>query len=105
MNHKEALEPLNYIARFLIVGEMRHLNCIRLNSSCSDKHNDEIIRRCKEYLKIGTQFLTEVNLVRGGRADILIPHLNLIEEIMVSESDDRFHRKNYSPFKVVQIRI
>ena len=81
-----------------------HINCIRLNTSCSDKHNDEIIKRCKEYLKLGVPFMTEVIFITGGRADIFLPSIPLIEEIMVTETKERLEEKDY-PFPIKAIKV
>ena len=86
-----------------------HRNCIRLNTSCSDKHNMEIVKRCLEMLKIGCPFFTEVAFTEGrGVCDILYPSLHEIDEILVSESDERFEEKvNKYPscFKINKIRV
>ena len=83
-----------------------HCNCIRLNSSCSDEHNLEIVKRCMGYLKLGVPFYTEVIFNNGERADILLPSLDppLIEEIMVTETKERLEAKSY-PFRIVEVRV
>ena len=70
-----------------------HLNCIRLNSGCSDKHNNKIIDICKELLETKTGFYTEAIFNSGHRADIFIPALNEIIEVLHTESDQRFSEK------------
>ena len=85
-----------------------HLNCIRLNASCSDEHNLEIIKRCMEYLKNGIPFLTECIFVNGMRCDILLPatYPALIEEIAVSESNESLANKQKKyPFPIKVIRL
>ena len=83
-----------------------HLNCIRLNSSCTDKHNLEIVTRCMEYLKLGIPFMTEVIFVNGQRCDILKPSLPEIEEIAVTEKEESLERKKASyPFPIRVIRV
>lgn len=83
-----------------------HLNCIRLNSSCTDKHNLEIVKRCMEYLKLRIPFMTEVIFVNGTRADILKPATREIEEIAVTEKEESLERKKATyPFPVRVIRI
>jgi len=106
MNLKEKQEQINYIGKNLKMGELKHLNCIRLNPTCSEKHNRAIIDRCMEYIKTGVLFLTEATFVTGGRCDILLLSTTppLIEEILVSESDERFEAKSY-PFRTVKIRV
>ncbi len=79
-------------------------NCIRLNPSCSDDHNWEIVARCMEYLKTGTAFYTEVIFLNGQRADILVPAIPLIEEVMVTETEERLNKKNH-PFRIKKVRI
>jgi len=81
-----------------------HRNCIRLNPSCSDKHNNEIVRRCLINLKLGIPFFTEVITLEGQRVDILLPSVMQIEEILVSETKERFEAKNY-PLHTKAIRI
>ena len=102
--NRQTQETINYVSKFLKVGEMKHLNCIRINIHDSDKHNDEIIRRCKEYLKLGIPYLTQVVFIKGGIADILKPTIPEIEEILVTETDERFEAKKY-PFRTIAIRI
>ena len=88
-----------------------HLNCIRLNPSCSDCHNDEIIKRCKEYLKSGIPFMTEAIFIdsngkRGGRCDILLPATHDIIEVMKTETEEDFLKKHYPQlFKITKIRV
>jgi len=100
-------QQMNYVSRFLKIGEMKHLNCIRIGPNEGDKHFAEKIRRCREYKRIGTAFLTEARLSRGGIADILLPQINLIEEILVSETETRFKEKEekYHPFRIIAVRI
>lgn len=82
-----------------------HLNCIRLNpNKHHDKHNKAIIKRCLEYLYNGTIFMTECIFVNGERCDILLPTMPLIEEIMITESDERLNKKNY-PFRVIKVKV
>ncbi len=83
-----------------------HDNCIRLNPNKKHhQHNIEIIKRCLEYLYNGTPFFTEVIFDKNGqRADILLPSIPLIEEIMISETDKYFETKDY-PFPIKQIRV
>lgn len=107
MNPKEAQAQLNYVSRFLKSDEMRHMNCIRLSANKHhDKHNRAIIERCLEYLYLGVNFIVEARFVNGQRADILFPMRVPpdIEEIMITESDERLEAKNY-PFKITPIRI
>ena len=86
-----------------------HRNCIRLNPSCSDKHNNEIVKRCMEMLKIGCPFFTEVAFTEGrGRCDILYPSIHEIDEILSSETDEMFEEKikKYPDiFKINKIRV
>ena len=102
--NKQTQETINYISKFLKVGEMKQLNCIRINIHDSDKHNDEIYRRCKEYLKLGIPYLTQAVFIKGGICDILKPTIPEIEEILVTETDERFEAKKY-PFPIRKIRI
>jgi len=81
-----------------------HLNCIRLNPSSRGPHNNEIIKRCLEYLELGIPFLTETIFHNGQRADILKPSIPEIEEILVSETDERFDKKDY-PFRIIKVKI
>ena len=82
-----------------------HDNCIRLNPNKKHhQHNIEIIKRCLEYLYNGTPFLTEAIFNNGQRADILLPSIPLIEEVMITETDKYFETKNY-PFPIKQIKI
>ena len=83
-----------------------HVNCIRLNASCSDVHNAEIIARCLEYLKLGVPFMTEAIFHNGQRCDIINLSTQEIHEIMVSESESRFAAKIYPElFKITKVRI
>lgn len=104
--NKKIQSRINETLRQVRRSDHAHLSCIRLNPTCSDAHNDEIIRRCKEYLKTGTLFLTEVTFLNGQRADILLPSINppIIEEIMVSETDEMLEAKNY-PFPIKRIKV
>ena len=107
MNPKEAQAQLNYVSRFLYLNEMKYINCIRLNpNKHHDKHNKAVLERCLEYLYLGIDFITEARFVNGSRCDILLPMRvpPEIEEIMLSETDERFEAKNY-PFKITPIRI
>lgn len=96
------IESLRHVRPSNLSGS--HRNCIRLNSSCSDKHNAEIIRRCLINLSLGIPFFTEVIFHNGQRADILLPATEEIEEILVSETKKRFEAKNY-PLSTKAIRI
>lgn len=85
-----------------------HMNCIRLNSSCSDAHNAEIINRCIEALKLKIPFYTEAIFRNGSRADIFYPATGEITEILHTETDERFSEKikNYPEmFKITKVRI
>lgn len=107
MNPKETQEQLNYVSRFLKPNEMRHLNSIRLNPNRHhDKHNRAILERVLEYLYLGIDFITEARFVNGSRCDILLPSRvpPEIEEIMITESDERLEAKNY-PFNIRRIKI
>ncbi len=83
-----------------------HLNCIRINNPHQILHALGIIFRCLEHLKDGRVFLTEPIFNNGTRADILLPLLGQIEEIMVSETKERFEKKaSLYPFKVVPVKV
>ena len=85
-----------------------HVNCIRLNYSAADKHNDEIIRRCVEYLKTGVSFITEAHFIHGGRADLINLATKEIIEICNTETEIRFKEKIKSYpdiFTIRKIRI
>ncbi len=82
-----------------------HINCIRLSKNkFHHQHNLEVIKRCLEYLYIGTPFLTEAIFNNGSRADILLPSIPEIEEIMITETEEYFDTKNY-PFPIKQIKV
>ena len=81
-----------------------HLGCFRCNPSDSDQHIYTMFARWLEYRKLGTAVITEPIFNNGKRADILIPAIPLIEEIMVSETQERFEAKNY-PFPIKQIQV
>ena len=70
-----------------------HMNCIRLNPQSKGKHNNKIIEICKELLETKTKFYTEAIFNSGHRADIFIPALNEIIEVLHTESDQRFSEK------------
>jgi len=57
-------------------------------------------------LSLGIPFYTEVITLDGQRCDILLPATGdgEIEEILVSETKERFEAKNY-PLKTKAIRI
>jgi len=55
-------------------------------------------------LKLGIPFFTEVITLEGQRVDILLPSVMQIEEILVSETKERFEAKNY-PLHTKAIRI
>lgn len=83
-----------------------HVNCIRLNHSCSDQHNDEIVKRCREALKLGIPFVTEAIFINGQRCDILWPVSHSIDEIMVSETEEDFKKKKYPDiFRINKVRL
>ena len=106
MNNRDRVRilnnSLNYVRPSNRTGS--HLNCIRLSpNKHQDRHNKKMIERCLEYLYTGTPFITEPIFLNGERADILLPTIPLIEEIMISETKERFDKKNY-PFRIVKIK-
>jgi len=105
MNFKEQMAKMNYVGRYLKHGELKHMNAIRLNANRHhDKHNRAIIERCLEYLYLGIPFITEAKFGNGQRCDILLPMTQEIEEIMITETQERLEAKEY-PFKIKVVRI
>ena len=81
-----------------------HIGCFRCNPHDSDAHIFTMFKRWLEYRKLGVAVITEPIFNNGQRADILLPSLPLIEEIMVSETQERLEAKNY-PFPIKQIKV
>ena len=95
-------EAMNYVR----LGNRGHINCIRLNSSCSDPHNIKIIELCSEYLRMGIPFVTECIFKDGSRCDILLPATFEIIEVMVTETEERFKEKHYpGVFDVRKVKV
>lgn len=80
-----------------------HIGCFRCNPSDSDLHIYTAFNRWLEYRKLGTAVITEAIFNNGQRADILLPSIPLIEEIMVTETNERLEAKNY-PFPIKQVK-
>ena len=104
MNHKQ--QKINIALNQVRLGQRGHLNCIRLNPSCSAEHNLKIIEICMEYLRLGIPFMTEAIFLNNARCDILLPATKEIIEVMKSETEKRYKAKNYpSVFTIRQVRI
>ena len=93
-------ESLNEIR----LGNRGHLNCIKLNPQSKGPHNDKIIELCTEFLSTGTTFMTEAIFHNGRRADILLPGLQEIIEILRTESEAQFKKKIMYYPKIFTIR-
>jgi len=92
----------------LRLGNRGHLNCIRLSSQTTGPHNDEIIKRCKDYLASGIPFITEAIFHNGRRCDILLPATMDVLEILHTESEAQYIEKiKYYPkiFTIRKVRV
>ena len=83
-----------------------HIGCFRCNPHDSDKHIYKMFERWLEYRRNGVPIITEPIFLNGQRADILLPSIPIIEEILVTESDKSIEKKKESyPFKLVAIKV
>ncbi len=108
MKKEEKWIKINNALREIKISNRIHVNCIRLNPTCSDLHNNKIISLCLEFLKNQIPFMTEAEFIYGGRADLITLYDKTIYEVMVSETDKSIEnkiKKYPDSFKIVKVRV
>lgn len=106
MNQKEKQNKINEALSYVRMSNRGHLNCIRINPSCSTAHNFKIVELCHEYLRTGVPFMTEAIFKDGQRCDILLPATMEIIEVMHTETEKRFNSKTYpKEFTITKVRV
>ena len=98
---------LNEAMVYFMPTDHKHVGCFRCNPEAEgDKHIRAKFERWLMYRKESIPVCTEMKFVNGkGKPDLVLPLTMDIEEILVSEKQERFEAKDYSPFKVKGIRI
>ena len=104
MDNKSRIK-FNSAMVYFMPTDHKHLNCFRSTDSEGEKHIRAKFERWLMYRKEKIPVMTEMKFVNGQRCDILCPLTFDVEEILVSESKERFEAKDYSPFKVKKIQI
>ena len=86
----------------------KYINAVMVNPSNSYSHEKAKFDECWKLAEKGIDFLTEAIFENGQRADIVALDVEgegcYAIEIMVSEKEDRFNKKEY-PFPIVKVKI
>jgi hypothetical protein len=104
MNAKQRQELINQNSE-KIKGYKKDRNCIKFNITNTKSHEMKKAEVCYEALKQGFTFLTEAEFKEGGRADVYLPEVDMVIEVLCSETKERFESKNYPVKKIIPIRI
>lgn len=92
-------EKINTALRLISKQYRLDKNSIRVNTHNTETHELAKFLKCWELMKEGREVYTEVTFSdHKGRADIFIPELFQVFEVLESESLDKFKRKkSYYP--------
>jgi len=92
---KKGLDKLSNYTR-------KYRNCIPINNNEGESHLRQKFNICRQLKKLGYEFFVEAKFKNGGRADIYIPYLDIVIEVLDSEKELSLS-KNYPVKKIVSI--
>ena len=80
-----------------------HVNCVRLNSHSTKKHEETKFIVCWILLQEGYDFITEGIWLSGLRADVFDIQRNIAFEILCSETEAECDLKGY-PVPIIKVK-
>jgi len=88
-------EKLNQCLRLLDNSYNIKANVIKINTHNNLLHEVAKLKKCYSLIKEGKEVYTEVTFKKpySGRADILVPELFLVIEILDTETIEKFNKK------------
>ena len=108
MNKKQKEIEIWKAKQVFELNDQRHIGCIRINPSHSYAHELEKFNQCWKLAKEGKKFICEGKLVRNGKR----PDITVLDregnpyhiEIMCSETEERFNKKDY-PYYIKKVKV
>jgi len=80
------------------------LNTVKLNSNNTWEHEMTKARICYEAAKKGFIFITEARFKnKSGIADVYLPEVDMVYEVLKSETQERFEKKEYPVKKIIPV--
>jgi len=103
LSRKERQLRIN--ANMLKVKGYKHdFNCVKFSTQNSKEHELKKAEACLDAQHKGFDFLTEVEFKQGGRADIYLPEVDYVVEILHTESEKSFDNKDYPVKRKLKFR-
>ena len=82
----------------------KDINCCKFSRANTLEHELKKAEICAKLNQEGIDFVTEARF-ENGRADIYVPEVDIIYEIICSETRERFEKKKYPVKKVIPIFV
>lgn len=106
MNKKERMERVNDGLRKIDFSKRTHRNVVILNVNNTLAHE---LKKCEIAYKAkiqGFEVVTEAIFKdRSGIADVYLPEVDIVYEVLNSETKARFEKKNYPVNKIIPVRV
>lgn len=81
------------------------VNTIPITKNTSEAHWWALTRLARHFVRSGTAVVLEATFERGGRADLYLPELSVIIEVLQTESLDEYAAKVSSHYNYIDCEL